>query len=155
MADDLRHQIRASFEQMTTEDLLAIWCENDRHEWSNTTFEVIRDVLEERHVEVPSQGRPVYAEHRVDVSSLPVEREYTSQQIKPVGPSRATREPELVAPRPKTVVYAVYLGFAALAVQAVQLAVAAGTGQFDVYRTMAVAGLAAFVGFEAGLIRGA
>jgi len=68
MDDDLHYQIRTNLVQMPTEDLLSIWCANDRYEWSETTFEVIREILLERHVELPSQRSPVYQEHALVIT---------------------------------------------------------------------------------------
>jgi hypothetical protein len=55
MSDDLREQIYLNFSQHETEELLEIWRTHDRNEWSETTFDVIREILQERHVELPPQ----------------------------------------------------------------------------------------------------
>ncbi len=41
-----------------TEELLEIWRTHDRYEWSEMTFDVIREILQERHVELPHKARP-------------------------------------------------------------------------------------------------
>jgi hypothetical protein len=43
-----------------TTELLEIWQNNNRFEWSDEAFEVIKEILEERGVEVPDQNKPVY-----------------------------------------------------------------------------------------------
>lgn len=51
----LRQQIYHSMQERQTEELLQIWRENDRQEWSNEAFEVIRTILKERLGSVPEQ----------------------------------------------------------------------------------------------------
>ena len=65
MSDDLRKTIYVNFSQHDTGDLLEIWRTNDRYEWSEQTFDVIREILQERHVELPQQSKPVYTEHKL------------------------------------------------------------------------------------------
>jgi hypothetical protein len=43
-----------------TDELLNIWETNDRVEWSDLTFEVIKEILQKRSVEPPAQNDPVY-----------------------------------------------------------------------------------------------
>jgi hypothetical protein len=42
-----------------TEELLAIWQKNDRAEWSETTFDVLQEILQQRIGEIPPQGEPI------------------------------------------------------------------------------------------------
>lgn len=60
MSDDLRKQIYPNFSRQATEALLEIWRIHDRDQWSDTTFDVIREILQERHIELPPQNQPVY-----------------------------------------------------------------------------------------------
>lgn len=70
MSDDLRRQIYLNFSQRETEELLEIWRTNDHHEWSDMTFDVVREILQERHIEPPPQGQPVYeAQPKTQISS--------------------------------------------------------------------------------------
>jgi hypothetical protein len=56
-------QIHASMNPRETEELVEIWVKNDRVEWSDLTFEIIKKILQERSVETPAQNNPVY-EHQ-------------------------------------------------------------------------------------------
>ena len=51
-----RQEIFSGMKDKDTEELLKIWKENDREEWSNEAFEVIHDILLERLEKVPEQG---------------------------------------------------------------------------------------------------
>jgi hypothetical protein len=64
MSDELRNQIRNNLSLKDTYELLEIWKTNDRVEWSDTTFEVIEEILRERIKEVPPQDEPIL-EHKV------------------------------------------------------------------------------------------
>ena len=61
MSDDLRNQIRHNFDLKETDELLSIWKTNDRVEWSDMAFVVLKEILEERLGKVPLQNEPVYA----------------------------------------------------------------------------------------------
>lgn len=56
----LREQIHDRMNLKETEELLEIWQNNHRFEWSDDAFEVIKEVLKERGVEIPAQNEPVY-----------------------------------------------------------------------------------------------
>ncbi len=60
MSDELRNHIRNNLGLKDTDQLLEIWQRNNRAEWSDPAFEVIRDILKERGVEIPEQNEPVY-----------------------------------------------------------------------------------------------
>ena len=55
MSSSLRDQMYNRWNSRETEDLLEIWHENDREEWSDTAFEVIKQILTERLGEIPPQ----------------------------------------------------------------------------------------------------
>lgn len=59
MRDDLRGQIYNQMNLKETDELLEIWKTNDRTEWSDTAFEVIREILQERNGVVPLQNQPI------------------------------------------------------------------------------------------------
>jgi hypothetical protein len=59
MSDELREQIRNNLEMKDLYELLEIWKTNNRIEWSDTTFEVLKEILEERVGEVPLQNEPI------------------------------------------------------------------------------------------------
>lgn len=56
----LREQIRDRMNLKETEELLEIWQNNDRAEWSDEAFEVIQEILKERGVDIPEQNKPIY-----------------------------------------------------------------------------------------------
>lgn len=60
MKSNLRTQIRSRMILKETEELIEIWQTNDRFEWSDNAFEVIKEILGERNVEIPEQNDPVY-----------------------------------------------------------------------------------------------
>jgi hypothetical protein len=55
MSSELHNQIYNELNLRETEDLLVIWHTNDHEEWSDTAFEVIKEILNERLSEVPPQ----------------------------------------------------------------------------------------------------
>ena len=60
MSDNLREQIRKTMELKEADELLDIWQANNRLEWSDETFDVIKDILISRREEIPEQDEPVY-----------------------------------------------------------------------------------------------
>ncbi len=59
MSDELREQIRNSLNQKDLYELLEIWRINNRVVWSDTTFEVLKEILKERIREIPQQEDPI------------------------------------------------------------------------------------------------
>ncbi len=58
----------------STEELLAIWTQNDVKQWSKDAFEAIRQTLESRGVNIPQQDVPVETQKvRNTLSKVPVE----------------------------------------------------------------------------------
>jgi amino acid transporter len=68
MSNNLRSQIFSNLNIKETDELLEIWTTNDRVEWSNTAFDVIKEILEQRLGELPPQDEPIfeYVEREVD-----------------------------------------------------------------------------------------
>jgi hypothetical protein len=58
--EELRRQIYSNLNLKETDELLSIWQINNRAFWSEEAFEVIKDILKERGVEIPEQNEPVY-----------------------------------------------------------------------------------------------
>ena len=54
----LKEQIAQSMRAKETEELLQIWQENDRRQWSEISFEIVREILQERLGVVPPQALP-------------------------------------------------------------------------------------------------
>ena len=65
MNNDLREQIYKNLNLKDADELLEIWTTNDRVEWSDTTFDVIEELLRERIGQVPKQNEPVL-EHKAE-----------------------------------------------------------------------------------------
>lgn len=59
MNNDLRRQIHNELNLRETEDLLEIWRGNDHVAWSEEAFEVIREILSQRGVDIPQQAEPI------------------------------------------------------------------------------------------------
>lgn len=55
MNDNLHDQIYRNLVSKENDELLEIWKRNDRIEWSDTTFEVIEEILRTRNIEIPLQ----------------------------------------------------------------------------------------------------
>lgn len=66
MSDELRNQIHNNLSLKDTNELLEIWKINDRAEWSDTAFEVLREILKDRGKEIPPQAEPVL-EHQEEL----------------------------------------------------------------------------------------
>ena len=60
MSEELREQIYNNLRLKETDELLEIWQINNRADWSETAFDVIKEILRQRLVEMPSQDKPVY-----------------------------------------------------------------------------------------------
>jgi hypothetical protein len=52
-----------------TEELLEIWKTNDHVEWTETAFEIIKEILNTRGVELPEQDKPIYEHEENEESS--------------------------------------------------------------------------------------
>ena len=130
MSDDLRKQIYLNFRQRETEDLLEIWRTHDRYEWAEITFDVIREILQERHVELPPQDEPIYEAHKLKPAVIRgVQQERHVEPPAQKETSRPTDRRGIEPTRPQTVVYAVYLGAGGLAIQAALTFVNLVTGE--------------------------
>jgi hypothetical protein len=60
MSESLRNQIYNNLNQNTTDELLDIWLKNHRYDWSETAFELIEEILDERGIEIPTQEPAVW-----------------------------------------------------------------------------------------------
>ncbi|HVN95504.1 MAG TPA: hypothetical protein VMT62_03670 [Syntrophorhabdaceae bacterium] len=58
MDDKLTQQIRSNMESMKTADLLKIWESNNKDEYSEEAFHVVKEILEERGERLPDQKVP-------------------------------------------------------------------------------------------------
>jgi len=73
MSDELRKQIYDRLVLMETGDLVEIWVANDRVVWSEIAFDVMREILEQRLDELPSQGEPVFKYAIPEKAGWPIE----------------------------------------------------------------------------------
>lgn len=60
MSNSLRKQIYSNFKLKETDELVEIWQKNDHVEWSEDTFSVIQEILQERLSELPPQDEPIF-----------------------------------------------------------------------------------------------
>ena len=65
MSENLREQIRNSLNQKEIYELLDIWKTNDRVEWSDMAFDVLREILRERIGRLPPQNEPILAREEI------------------------------------------------------------------------------------------
>lgn len=65
MNDDMREQVRNSMNLKDTYELLEIWKVNNRIVWSDTAFEVVKEILHERIREIPLQNEPIFEQEDV------------------------------------------------------------------------------------------
>ena len=79
MTNELREQIRNSFNLKETDELLDIWKTNDRVEWSDVAFGVLKEILKERLGKVPRQNEPILEhkkkEHRKEILDVVLSKE--------------------------------------------------------------------------------
>jgi hypothetical protein len=59
MSDRIRKQIYDTLNRKETDELVEIWQANNRVEWTDTAFDIIREILQERLNELPTQDEPV------------------------------------------------------------------------------------------------
>jgi len=59
MSDDLRIQIFRNLDLKETDELLDIWKTNDRVEWSDLAFDIMKEVLNKRMGDLPPQNEPI------------------------------------------------------------------------------------------------
>jgi len=59
MSVDFRKQLYRNLNQKEIDDLIDIWQSNNHVEWSDMTFDVIQEILQERGVDIPLQDEPV------------------------------------------------------------------------------------------------
>lgn len=59
MNSNLHQQIYNNLNLKETDELVEIWQKNDRVEWTDDTFNIIRAILQERLAEIPPQNEPI------------------------------------------------------------------------------------------------
>ena len=65
MSSDFRKQLYNNLNLKETDELVEIWQTNDRVEWTELAFDVVREILQERIGELPEQDEPIW-EHDED-----------------------------------------------------------------------------------------
>ena len=48
----------------TDDELIAIWQKNDHTEWTDSAFDVVKEILIERHIALPQQNLPIQLEDK-------------------------------------------------------------------------------------------
>lgn len=66
MSEELRDQIFNNMNMKDTDELVEIWETNNRYEWTDVAFDVVRQILQNRIGELPEQNDPVFEEKSED-----------------------------------------------------------------------------------------
>jgi hypothetical protein len=117
MTDPFRDSIIESMNTKETEELVKIWQEHDPEEWTETAYEVIAEILQERLGEVP----PITGV--VEENGDEEENEESEDDNPPVF-----YDPSKVLTLTKWINYAIYLGIASAALSKIN--------QFDYYHDL-------------------
>src|SRR5258707_10031449 len=80
-----KEQIRQRMQEKDTEELLDIWTNNDRGEWTNLAFEVVREILVKRVGELPAQHLPASDLPELDDYDEPEEVATTYHSLAHIG----------------------------------------------------------------------
>ncbi|MGA7195279.1 MAG: hypothetical protein WBW94_16800 [Anaerolineales bacterium] len=79
MTNELHKQIYNELNLRETNDLLEIWQTNNRAEWSDIAFEIIKQILTERGLKIPEQDAPVeYNEGVIEDNSF----DFSEEELK-------------------------------------------------------------------------
>ena len=68
--DSMRRGIYVRMRQKETDELLQIWTQNDRSEWTDAAFSVIEEILSERLGDIPPQAQKQLQEQIDNPDSL-------------------------------------------------------------------------------------
>ena len=102
MSDDLRDQIYSNLNMRDTDELLEIWQSNNRYEWTDTAFEVIRQILQQRIGTLPEQDEPVYEEETEDEANDESETDEAAMNSEKDSKPFAPDDADLACPRCKS-----------------------------------------------------
>ena len=94
MTNNLRNQIYKNFNSYDTERLIQIWEANNRNEWSDTAFETLKEILQERLDALPLQGEAVYEEKEIQESFFSKAKKWFSTDDEMVTYSHPLQEGE-------------------------------------------------------------
>ena len=76
MGKSLRNQIFSNLNLKETDELVDIWITNDRAEWSDTAFNVVEEILEQRLDELPVQNASILEHQKqIKIVSTPLSKE--------------------------------------------------------------------------------
>ena len=71
ISNDLRNQIYSNMQLKSTDELMRIWKQNDHEEWSDTAFEIVKQILLQRTGSLPEvQVKTIYLEKPADWEKL-------------------------------------------------------------------------------------
>ena len=78
MNSNFRKQIYNGFNLKETDELVEIWQQNDRVQWSEDAFSVVEEILRERLGELPAQNKPIleYADNKNEVSESEIDYKF-------------------------------------------------------------------------------
>lgn len=79
MNNDLRYHVYENFSFKETDEIIKIWTTNDRVEWTDLAFDVMREILEQRLEMIPPQNIAIL-EH-VKNKDYVDEDEYCSEEL--------------------------------------------------------------------------
>jgi hypothetical protein len=68
MDEDFRNSVFNNLNLLETDDLIEIWQNNNRAEWSDTAFEVVQQILRTRLGQLPQQDEPTYENSEQDMN---------------------------------------------------------------------------------------
>lgn len=68
VSKDLQKHIYNNLNLKETDELVEIWKTNDRVEWSEAAFDVLKEILEQRLSEIPSQNEPVFEHAKPEIN---------------------------------------------------------------------------------------
>src|SRR5688572_14016383 len=87
--NSLHKTVFENFNQKETDELIQIWQENKRDEWSDLAFDIIQKILKERGVEIPPQNDPQFE----------LETDDADEEIEIEKPSSSTDQPLFYKPQ--------------------------------------------------------
>jgi hypothetical protein len=70
MSDSFRASIRTNLENKQTDELVEIWQEHDLNEWTELTFDIVREILEERKVDLSRLDKPNKRKLRPEIDQI-------------------------------------------------------------------------------------
>lgn len=70
MSDSLRKEVFNRLNLKETDELIEIWKTNDRVLWSETAFELTKEILEQRLGKLPTQNEPIFKHVEQEIDEI-------------------------------------------------------------------------------------